>query len=228
MRRGQWPQSSIDFLNSLSWEEVARYRGTTLRGRTPKTIQYRLADAIDVTMIGMDAGGAPGELAWKLHFFAARVLRGPKRAGRRTESLAKTLSKRLDKFMAGDWEALWHSVRSRPMKARGPRTDEAVADHVTLLMRDGLYSKAAQALEQAPMAPATLATHTSLRALNPDGVASGAMPAPPAPAPPPLSLTLMCSSMCSPSPLGALPMVPLGGGWRTMPLSLPTVWWVMG
>ena len=37
LRRGQWLQSSIDFLNSLSWEEVARYPGTTLRGRTPKT-----------------------------------------------------------------------------------------------------------------------------------------------------------------------------------------------
>ena len=57
------PQSSIGFLNSLSWEEVARYRGTTLRGRTPKIIQYRLADTIDVTMIGMDAGGAPGQFA---------------------------------------------------------------------------------------------------------------------------------------------------------------------
>ena len=59
-------------------------------------------------MIGMvmDAGGAPGELA--LHSLAARVLRGPKRAGRRTISLARTLFKRLGKSMAaaGDWEAL--------------------------------------------------------------------------------------------------------------------------
>ena len=85
--------------------------------------------------------------------------------GRSTGSLAKTLSKQLDTFMAGGWEALWHSVRSRPMKGHGPRTDKAVADHVTLPLRDGLYSKAAQALEQASMAPATLATHISLRAL---------------------------------------------------------------
>ena len=100
------------------------------------------------------------------------------------------------------------------MKARGPRTDEAVADHVTLLMRDGLYSKAAQALEQAPMAPATLATHTSLCALNPDGVASGAMPAPPAPAPPPIALDPDDIVFIN---VFAKPTVPLGGGWRTVP-----------
>ena len=48
---------------------------------------------------------------------------------------------------------------------RGPRTDEAAAGHATLLMHGGLYSKAAQAREQSPVAPATLATHTSRRAL---------------------------------------------------------------
>ena len=146
-----------------------------------------------------------------------------------TESLSKALSKRPGKFTAGGWEALRGSSRSRLTEARGPRTDEAVAGHVTLLMRDGLYTiaKASQALEQAPMAPAALATHTSPRALN-DGVASGAVPAPPAPAPPRIDIVLDPDVMCSPSPLRALPMAPLGGGWRAMLLSLPTAWWVMG
>ena len=33
-----------------------------------------------------------------------------KRAGRRTESLAKARSKRRDKFMAGGWKARWNSA----------------------------------------------------------------------------------------------------------------------
>ena len=54
--------------------------------------------------------------------------------------------------MGGEWEQLADEVRVRPMRARPPRTDEAVAEHATLLVREGLYSKAAQSLEQAPMA----------------------------------------------------------------------------
>ena len=66
------------------------------------------------TNINGTGGGVPGELAWGLYFFAARVVRGPKRAGR--SAVTQTFSKRprLDKFMAGGWEALglctWHSA----------------------------------------------------------------------------------------------------------------------
>ena len=72
------------------------------------------------------------------------------------------------------------------MRARGARSDPEVAAHVELLVRDVLHSKAAQALEQADMAPATQATHDALKALNPDGSLSGPMPNEPIPAPAPL------------------------------------------
>ena len=116
---------------------------------------------IDVSMIGMDAGGAPGELAWKLYCFAVRVLRGAKRA--------VAVLNTLPRHSPSGWTSSWrgngkpYGTLSHPMKAHGPRTDEAVADHVTVLMTlcDALYSNAAQALDHAPMAQATLATHTS-------------------------------------------------------------------
>ena len=119
---------------------MARYQGTTLRGPTPKPNQYRLAGAIDVSMIGLDAGGVLGELAWKLHCVATRVLRGPKRAGRREVAVLNPLPR----HSPSCWTSLWRGTGkpmgtlSRPIKARGPCTDEAVADHVTLLMRDAL------------------------------------------------------------------------------------------
>ena len=91
-------------------------------------------------------------------------------------------------FNAGRWQELWAQVRYRPMRARGARSDPEVAAHVELLVRDGLYSKAAQALEQADMAPATQATHDALTALNPDGSLSGPMPNEPIPAPAPPAL----------------------------------------
>ena len=65
---------------------------------------------------------------------------------------------------------------------------QLLGEHATQLAREGLYSKATASLQQVPMAPPTAATHASLAALNPDGAASGAMPA--APAGPPLAFTL--------------------------------------
>ena len=65
----------------------------------------------------------------------------------------------------------------RSLAARPPRDDAAVGEHASCLAKEGLYSKAAAALEQAPLAPPTDATHLELRRLNPDGLASGPMPA---------------------------------------------------
>ena len=61
--------------------------------------------------------------------------------------------------------------------------DDAIADHAMMLVREGLYSKAAAALERAEPAPADAATHAALTALNPDGAATGPMPATPVPPP---------------------------------------------
>ena len=86
-------------------------------------------------------------LGWRIHLFACRVLRGPTRSGQRQSNLATQLKRRVDMFNAGRWQELWAQVRYRPMRARGARSDPEVAAHVELLVRDGLYSKAAQALE---------------------------------------------------------------------------------
>ena len=97
--------------------------------------------------------------AWRLHLFAARVLLGQPRGRRRVrESRSEVLQRRCRQFMAGEWQQLWEEVRYRSLNARPPREDAAIAEHATHLAGEGLYSKAAAALEQAPLSPATDAT----------------------------------------------------------------------
>ena len=208
----EWSQDCIDFVKQLDIAELARYRSTTLRGRTPNHIAPKLAAAINASMRGMDAAAeADQELGWRVHLFACRALRAPTRGGRRAESLTSVLSKRIDAFNGGKWRELWTGAPNRPMRARGARTDEETAKHVAALVNEGLYSRGAAALEAGELAPATQATHDALKALHPDGSNSGPMPdANPAPAPPTLDPELFQEVFCKP-PRGSAHGT---SGWR--------------
>ena len=82
---------------------------------------------------------------WRIHLFAARVLLGPARAGRRVrESPSELLQRKCRQFMAGEWEELWGAVRNRSLAACPPRDDVAVGRHASCLAKEGLYSKALQ------------------------------------------------------------------------------------
>ena len=96
--------------------------------------------------------------------------------------------------------ALRGKVRERS-GARHARTDEGVAAHAEQLAREGLYSKAAAALEQGELAPASEDTHSKLQALHPNGSRSGDMPAAPnpAPQPPPLDPALFLKTFRNPA-----------------------------
>ena len=57
------------------------------------------------------------------------------------------LERRARRFLNGEWEALWNEVRVRSLDTRPTTDDDAIADHAMMLVREGLYSKAAAALE---------------------------------------------------------------------------------
>jgi hypothetical protein len=56
--------------------------------------------------------------AWRLHLFAARVLLGQPRGGRRVrESRSEVLQRRCRQFMAGEWQQLWEEVSPTPLSS---------------------------------------------------------------------------------------------------------------
>ena len=178
-------QSCIQLVQSIPLEVLARYKNMTISKRTPTVVAAALADAIDASMIGLDAPDTADRVtAWRIHLFAARVLRGPVRGGRKKNgTVANAIRVRVERFMKGDWGELWSQVKKRG--PRQPTTDAQLEEQVTALVREGLSRKAVARLDTAPMAPATEATHAALAALNPDGAETGPMPIPAAPPAPP-------------------------------------------
>ena len=69
------------------------------------------------------------ELAWRVHLFACRVLFCRARTGRKKESLAGTMRKRVDRFKAGEWEEMWDKVPKRAGERLREVTDERAAAH---------------------------------------------------------------------------------------------------
>ena len=158
-----------------------RYNNVTIRKKVPRVVRPVLATAINASMQGMDSQALPVlDVAWRVHCFAGRVLFGVGRTGRRHGTLSDLLHSRAQRFLAGNWQSLWDEVRERTPGAVGVvrMSDEATAQSATDLVREGLYSKAAALLERSAPAPASQATHDALCALNPDGSATGPMPAP--------------------------------------------------
>ena len=93
--------------------ELARYRGSTMRGRIPRAAHLAVSQACEASMLGMGSDREVERIfAWRLHLFAARVLLGQPRGRRRVrESRSEVLQRRCRQFMAGEWQRLWEEVR---------------------------------------------------------------------------------------------------------------------
>ena len=143
------------------------------------------------------------------------MLKGPPRRGGRQVTMHALLTRRCEWFQEGRWQELWEEVRYRRRDAPPPRSDKSIANQAIDLAREGLYSKAAQAVEQLPSAPSTQATHIELQRLNPDGSLSGPMPDLPRALPQnPIDPYLFFRCFLSPPP-EVVPTARRGGEWRT-------------